>query len=161
MSSSRHRSVDIPASLHGDSALVIFKGAVMYSVCIFFVFSDQSLIGSSGRGFKLRRNPFSTIQLLLNLIQFDNIKLSLARCPSPRFARLRAARRCAYSPRAYPLHATKLDWELQQGDLRLCVSFGLIRANETWLLVCGCETITSVVSGDKKARAARRIPQKC
>ena len=34
-------------------------------------FSEQSLIGSSRRGFKLRRLPFGTIQLRLNLLQFD------------------------------------------------------------------------------------------
>ena len=36
----------------------------------------EMCIGSSGRGSKLRRIPFGTIQPGLNLIQFDKIKLS-------------------------------------------------------------------------------------
>ena len=90
--------------------------------------SEQSLILSSGRGFKLRRPSFGTIQLGLNLIQFDKIKLSLARCPSPRFARLRAARRCAYLPRAY--HSRhRLSWfsRLALRRLELKQSIGTLK----------------------------------
>ena len=49
-----------------------------FSESAFFVkepsrLSEQSLIGSSGRGFKLGRIPFGTIQLGLNFIQLDQI----------------------------------------------------------------------------------------
>ena len=51
------------------------------------------MIGSSGRGFKLRRSPFGPIQNGTNLIQFDKINLSYLLAARRRAnARLRAAR---------------------------------------------------------------------